>query len=411
MRIWALVWAVIIVGTSLLGRGQSFCGDHNAYSNWIMLPFLYSLLMGCRTYPNELAQNRIDFLYSQPIGWKRILLAKALFGLIIPVLAAALAAAIFRVSCGEQYTAFATVSRLAESVRTISWIAWTSYLMGLFCSVVFAELVGGIVVIMVCVIITFGISIASIAGSPMSENERVFELAISHALLVLCPAFAALSLLRFGLSLPLSSRIKRYGLAMMVVLPILPVLSLTLPKDFVIPRISRWDSDWASVGPYRKMALVHGGWYMDEWIGGLQNYLRFREHNYIAKLSDGKTAPVDINLPTDSQYFWMDSHTVYLYSPYIGVQILRMAPSGRLITTTVKVGGDKTQILPSPDGRVVMIASQGQSSKMTLEFVNIKAARKLNAVLHEVTAYWWQTSYHVGYLDGHGRQHTLNLQL
>ena len=86
---YAITLVLILIGDPLAFRGDSNYG-------WLVIPFL---ILGLRAYSGELGANTVEFLYSRPIKWWQILLAKliigataivstALFGLLLYVLTA-----------------------------------------------------------------------------------------------------------------------------------------------------------------------------------------------------------------------------------------------------------------------------------------------------------------------------------
>ncbi|MCL5105272.1 MAG: hypothetical protein M1133_14335 [Armatimonadetes bacterium] len=407
-RVWGLLWALSIV--LVLGLTVNFCGEGDIFTGWLLLPILLSLVVGAGAYSTEFKDNRVDFLYSQPIGWTKLLLAKAFFGLAVTLGSTVLAAIVFRVVCPDYYAGFATPAALAESIRPIVWWLWTLYLSGLFFSVVLPGVTGSLIVLIVCLLPLIALEWVGDNYVPASARD-MFRVGTEYIILV-GSAIGALMLLRFGLSLPLKSRVIRYGLVMLLASVAVPALFLIVPKDAFVSAICKKGYDWSNVSPRGNYALVHYTWRWSPNTGLVSSSFNLREGHYLVRLSDGKATPVGLDLPRDAQYFWADRNTVYFYSPSApGIQILRMTSSDKLITQTVKIAGNQPRVLPSPDGRLALIASQDTSSKTALEFVNIKAARKMDEVLREVNAYWWNANRQVGYQDGDGKRHMLNLQL
>ena len=74
---WIIAMAyVIVLVLVLIGDPLTFRGDSDSYG-WLVIPFL---ILGLRAYSGELGANTVEFLYSRPIKWWQILLAKLIVG-------------------------------------------------------------------------------------------------------------------------------------------------------------------------------------------------------------------------------------------------------------------------------------------------------------------------------------------
>ena len=69
---------VITLVLILIGDPLAFRGDSGAFG-WLIVPFL---VLGLRAYSGELGANTVEFLYSRPIKWWQILLAKLIIGVL-----------------------------------------------------------------------------------------------------------------------------------------------------------------------------------------------------------------------------------------------------------------------------------------------------------------------------------------
>lgn len=403
-RVWGLVWAASIV--LVYSSSFNFCnGDLGTI--WLLFPILLSLIVGATAYSTELKGNRVDFLYSQPISWTKLLLAKALFGLAVVLGSTVLSAIIFRISCPDYYVAFATPARLAYIVKSTVWWFWTIYMSGLFFSVAVPGFTGGLVVL-VANILLMG-AMQSIGPNYIPESYKdMFTLGQGQAIL-LGQTIAALLLLRFGLTLPLKSRAIRYGVVVLATCAIVPTLFLAFPKDTFVNTFCRKDCTWSRVSPRGDYALAVYTWSFMEKIGLHGTGSTFREASYIVRLSDGKATPVDLDLPNCPICVWVNGNTAYCCSEGSpGIRVVRLTPGGKVVMSRVKLDSIPTQILPSADSSAAIVASQGPKGTSVV-VLDTDFGKPVTPPIGQASAYWWQSGNQVGYLDCRGARHILSL--
>lgn len=70
---YAVVIVLVLIGSPLAFRG----GLGDTSYDWLIIPFL---LLGLRAYSGELSAGTVEFIYSRPIKWWKVLLAKLIVG-------------------------------------------------------------------------------------------------------------------------------------------------------------------------------------------------------------------------------------------------------------------------------------------------------------------------------------------
>ena len=94
---YAGVAALVLIGDPL-----AFRGDSGAFG-WLVVPFL---ILGLRAYSGELGANTVEFLYSRPIKWWQILLAKLIVGIIAIVSTVLLGLLLYVLTAPRYYMPF-----------------------------------------------------------------------------------------------------------------------------------------------------------------------------------------------------------------------------------------------------------------------------------------------------------------
>lgn len=402
-RMWGLLWAVSIV--LALGIKSNFCSG-SLITNWTFLPIVLSFVMGAAAYSTELKENSVDFLYSQPIHWAKLLLVKAMFGLTVIFGSTLMSVVVFRFSCPDYYVDFITPDRVIFVVRSIAWFLWTCYLSGLFFSVVLPGVVGSLTVFVICLLpVTF----LEWVGDNYVQASAVdmFHLGRSYIILV-GPAIAALIILRFGLSLSIRSRAMKYGLVVLLISVTLPTLFMLIPKETFISVFCERVCDKSSISPKGNYALIHYKWRFNNSAGVVSHSLIFREAQYLIRLSDGRATSLDCQLTSYKTCTWLNNNTVYCYSTAApGIQIIQLTPRGKAVCRYLKLSGNPMQIIPSSDGSKAIVMSKGQQEIM-IDILDTKTGKMVAPSIRQANACWWQSGTEVGYLNSSGR-HILNL--
>lgn len=427
-RVWAVLWAASMPGVAILARA-GFCGTVDALSAWFALPFLLSLLVGAGAYSSELTGERATFAYSRPISWKKMLLAKSLFGITIAVGSCVLAAVGYRLFCPPQYLPFATFSRLAQGVGTMSLFMCSAYLGGLLCSVVLPGVSGGILVAIASLLLWSGIEAVVVGSRTRSEDSIDMLMNWLTYGQVLGTVAAATVVMRFGLTLSTRARVVRFSIVVLTALLSASILAVTIPNDWTARSFVRKDYQWSSVSPSGKYAFAFAS------IGTLLPGLDYDGSNYLVRLSDGKSWKMDLRgmgarYDTLEEYgqgvgtgwesipiwYWTSSDTLLFYHdpfrPASGICTVTVGPDDRLILQSVRVGSGNPRLVPSPDGRYLMVVSPSFSKgggPTRLEFVDVEAARKIGPTIEGARSWWWQSDHEVGYTDREGNRHILRV--
>lgn len=143
-RLWLLLVAGAVVFVVLMKSAYTFIGDWNpGRSLWDLLPCVLAILMGLSACSSELAGETASFLYSRPVSWKKLLLAKLAVGIGILAAAAIIGAIVYRVTCPAAYVRYATLGSLAQGVGEALLLTGLPYLVGFAMSVVLPGLLGG----------------------------------------------------------------------------------------------------------------------------------------------------------------------------------------------------------------------------------------------------------------------------
>ena len=111
------------------------------------LPLLLALLLGAGAYASELTGERATFVFSRPVAWWRMLLAKLIFAAAIIIGATLLAALFYRLAAPAPYRHLATVPHLLAGAWGVAWKLGMLYLFGLACSVVLPGMAGGLLTV------------------------------------------------------------------------------------------------------------------------------------------------------------------------------------------------------------------------------------------------------------------------
>jgi len=432
-RLWGATWVASVVGVGALAHA-GYIGGMGQLSPWIKLPYFVSLAAGASAYVSELTGNRSAFAFSRPVSWKMMMLAKLLYGILIAVVAAALGAIAFRIFCPQEYLAFATFPQLVGGAGRLAWMMGSVYLAGLLCSTCLPGEAGGLLTVIASMLVVGGAESASHAVFK-GLNERILGLWLRNGQLV-GTAVAAIVTARFGLTLSTRARAGRYAAVFLVVFAGMGALGLTVPNNWITARL-RSECEWSSVSPSGRYAFVRVGKCANEFFGLAIQSGYFDSHDYLVRLSDGKTvnaAPLGVSI-TFSTYRhipvpggsgaetmplcnWTDEDTMFYYSPPPDgrraanatgeIRTIKMAADGTLVSQSIRVGGKWSWLLPSADGRFAMLVTYGTGT-ITLEFVDIEGARKLDEKVEMAAAYWWQSDREVGYTDQEGERHIIRV--
>jgi hypothetical protein len=355
-RWWALAWAAGLLGVSLFAGGQTFYGEDGVtFTNWHAASWVPALLCGLAAYAPESRQELALFLFSRPVPWGRVLLGKVLFGLIVAV-GAPLLAALFMKLCGPApYRPYVTLDATLAGAWTIMWPHTLIYLFGLGVSTLLPGMAGGVLALAGVAVVLAGLIIVGQLHYTLATAIVIFLAVVT----------AGVSLARYGLTLDVSARLKRYlaRLAVVVLLGIgigLPVAiqggERLLQRRAVVNTL---------ISPRGTHALVFSGL---QWrhLGYITRSLPWRERPgmTIIRCADGKVL-VAIPPVGTGYNVRVDDHTWHWASDDVAYADVRWATGGDMRTITVftparglhsiDIGDWQTFFDFSPDGRYLLL--------------------------------------------------------
>jgi len=427
-RLWALVWAVAILGVSLFGQGQAFCGERELFFRpGLWVPVLLAVLVGAGTYAGELIGDRATFTFSRPIDWRALLAAKLLFGAILVFGTPLLAALCFRLSSPAAYHPLMTPAHVLVGVWGVGWKLGAGYLFGLACSVVKPGFAGGMMTVTATFLglLVLEILLVSLVvmpyysthpdANPFGGFVNVMVPCLAAWVAALC---AAAPITRFGLTQGVDVRIKRFALTYGVVLLGIGALGIAVPKGWMDALLLRWVPATTIISPSGKYALVGYdrnpfGWHILGDYGEMgANPQGRRAH--IIRLSDGVSV---MELTGNDAYamtgfkpwHWVSDDCAYFHDYDIQTRrqwLCIVHPSARAITRIGTV--ENRQELLSPDSAHLLRMQylggvpKRVATKYTLSVIDLATAREhtLGTVAVDNAQYgspWWQNNAEIGY--------------
>lgn len=251
-RLWVLMLtasAVLIIargiGYTFISTGGLLDFTGGNWSDQCMIPMLVALFFGAGAFSSEIDKSA-QFLFSQPVSWKKLVAAKLIVGIGVIAASAVLTAVIYRLVCPEQYARFATPEHLGLGVVWAVVVTGIPYLIGALFSTV---LPGGAGVIVGVVV--YGLMIAHFAlYQSLLRESRVVPFSFLGWLIA--PVAAMLVTARYGLTLQTADRIRRYAITVLGVLALSVLLCLVrLNPERTIPRSWFAGPVWpyTSIGP------------------------------------------------------------------------------------------------------------------------------------------------------------------
>jgi hypothetical protein len=443
-RLWVLMMtagAAVIVAR---GSGYTFVSMGglgallDVWSDQCTIMMLVAYLFGAGTFASEIDRSA-QFLFSQPVSWKKVLAAKLLAGVTVLTVSAVLAAIIYRLLCPEQYARFATVERLSFGVLWAVVLTGIPYLVGLVSSTVLPGVAGGALVGAV-LMGAMGVNVALAARHNLDPDTLV----ISPVGWIVAPIVAMLVTARFGLTLQARDRIGRYSLIVLGVVG-LGLISGPLhwgpdvamrrllngsrpPCSYVGPdgvhAVMYRDSSCEFVGPGRARSTFT----VEEWpwpvalFWPASNTIVYsprvdQMQGRISASSDSAprpaTAPPD---PVGEGWLTPDGKP----GPLV---VVRMDPSGRLVTRKIRTSlrlADPRVLVPSPNskrylvvpvkwgaGRAMPDSAWGLASIRKTGLVGVldcEGACALRTLPVHASAIWWQSDTKIGWTDNGARR-------
>ena len=412
-RIWALILAISAIGPIIFGQSYTYLGEFANISGWSWFSILAAALLGTNTYSSEIAKGAVDFLYSRPISWKKILFSKVIAGLVIIIITSLLTAITYKLFVPEQYAKFATMPRLGVGIGQAFLILGYAYMVGIVCSVVLPGILGGVLTFF-GLIALFSIEMAVLESYPLDYVYEWVMIGWAFGALI-----ATIMIARFGITLRIPARIVRY----LTVVILIVVCTTTIGFVFERPInriLNPMDSNWESISPDGKYALVTA-------TAPYKNRKRYHG-TWMVRLSDGKRTIISSTIVGNYALWCKPGMFVAGYEHRI--YKIQMDAQGKIHTRKLKLDIGSPILLPSPDCKLMLLASayRGKHSStpppappkalrtraldranVKLEFVEVDQLRKLPLTIIGARRYWWQSNTKVGYIDLNGNRHIVNV--
>lgn len=411
-RLWIVPLVISTAGVVLMGWGYTFCGNMYTYTPLIGVSALVALLMGAGTYSRELSGDTADFLYSRPVSWKRIMLAKLAVGLGIILAAAVVAAVVYRVTVPEPYLRFATVEALLRGVGIAMLVMVVPYLVASLTSVVLPGMIGGILMLIaVFTVVGIEMFLVNVGNFGRDQSNVVSVVDVPFMALISWPvALVAAGLLtaRFGLTLSTGARALRY------VLITLGIVAVLTPVDFMLKdKINEWlyrpQVDSFAISPTGRFVLAE-----------MTSDPRYGGSLYLVRLSDGKRERLD-----SYQYglgYWYGDRRYALMSNGSGedvrhyrMEIAWMDRDGELERRNVELGSAwYMYLIPSYSGRyaAVDIRNRDREQWHMVKFVDVEKGELMDTP-DIGTSNWrryWVSDREFIYFDEKGVRHTVSME-
>jgi len=383
-RWWALIWALVILGVSLFGKGQAFYGEQGmAFSPFLPLPFVIGLLIGAGSYAGELAQSQSVF--SRPITPRAVLAAKLLFAVIIcfgaPLLAAVIAWCI--ASDGTRF--LMNPGTMLSGALGVGWLYSLCYLFGLTCSVVIPGYAGGILTLAtVCLPLVAVLAMAEWLGAayyyhgtndPAGIRAALHSYAYFAGWLFGCwlgVTCAGLAISRFALVLGKEERVKRFTVVFLPVFLACGIVGTLLPTGAVARLLMHWEVVSAIVSPTGKYALVaeeRQPYTFGYTMPPGQYSEAFGITKYMVRMSDRARLPVLRAKFNYWEWIWVSDDIAYAHD-WEKDRLMLVYP-GRGSSKLLKMQHNIRPYAVSPDGRLLLM--YGQHNKLEPEgyrFIN-----------------------------------------
>lgn len=411
-RLWLVPLVISTAGLVLLGYGYTFCGDMYSYTPLMGVSVLLALLMGTGTYSRESSGNTADFLYSRPVSWKKILLAKLVVGVGIILTAAVVAAIVYRVTVPGPYVQFATAGALLRGVGIAVLVMAVPYLLASFTSMVLPGMIGAILMLVI-VSTTIGVEMFLLNTDYTRQHFCINDTG-NHAPFVVILSWpvalvvAGLIVARFGFTLSTGARVLRYSLVA------LGIAVMLTPVDYMLKdRLYSWLFTRQEISFH----ISQTGSYA---VALVSENLQVKHLPVMMRLKDRKRVDLpDVELAFGSWYG--DKHYSIMEKrsgqnmPAQRMEIVWMNQKGNLVTKTVNLGkGWYVGIHPSPSGRYVVagvILDKNYHGLRSLKFVDVDRGRLMDIpeIVTTPKRLSWKSDREFVYYDNKGVRHGVNM--
>lgn len=425
-RVWALPLIASTVGVLFLHQGYTFFGNYAVFSPLIGISAIVALLFGTGAYASELSGDKADFLYSRPVSWKRILLAKLTIGFCFILSAAVLSAIVYRLICPDLYVPFATLPALMKGVGLAVLLMGIPYIVGVACSVVFPGFLGGILTLLMVLVLgslqmlilneTSIVPYATqIIAGEYKANAPYFAL-LSWPLALL---LAGLYTVRSGLTLSTGARVRKYTIVLAIFVVLLIPADMIISCGIAAPQwLNHGTVDNVMISPDGKYALVQS--YETLIRLSDKKFVQFRGGNSYQDLGwCGEGKLYFIRKGADRYY----SQAKHAYPPAKSnsyLTLIKMDREGKLHQKTINLGyWSWIQAHPSPySNMIALVGTDFQLRKRSILFVDTAKERILPQIVTvdlRFTRVWWKSKNEIVYftpsnkLGEEGKRHTLRV--
>lgn len=449
--IWLLLLSLMSCVVVLRDIGYTFLGQGSMWeitsiwSGWVFLPAVGTLIMGAGSFAGELDAGA-GFLFSRPVSWKKLLIAKVAVGMFIIVASTLVSAILFRINLPEPYVRFASPERILMGVVYAVAIMSVYYLMGLVASPVVPRSLGGVLVVLciyTLIAALVGLSVQLLPG-PAWGLWAIF-VGISAG------AITAMFLLaRFGLTLNARARVIRYATVVCAVA--LPFIALDIAVPFgpaaLLPRHE------ASMRYAATSFSPDGRYLLAPVEDGSYRFIRLRDLHALPCNRSG--LPLSI-YNREAAIHWTgagiahfityfhdhsidraglsdDQHQLNVFSALDEscLSVQRIPVPSRNVSSLVSI--------PSPDGKRLLVtqalmkrfsfahnmlntdttigrAAPGANesyvdlpaSEVPIEVIDIASGSKLLRHTAAIKNIWWQSNAQVGYIDARGHRRIISV--
>ncbi|OPZ83428.1 MAG: hypothetical protein BWY76_02280 [bacterium ADurb.Bin429] len=393
-RLWLLLWLLAMLGMALVGKGPSPFG-FDVPAGWAMIPALFALLSGLAGYGSELVGGRAPFLFSRPVGWGRVLLAKVLPGVAVTLLGAILGAVAQRLTLPAHYHPFVTPLSLTLGALGIGSVMLAVYLIGLACSTTLRGLAGAALALLLWLALI-------IAGVLSLESQSDVSPAWTFFGGLAGLPLAGLVLARFGLTLAPGVRLARFALLLCAPIILGVLLDLT-PANTLLNR----PSTDVLVSPSGRHAIV-------------RQQAKNSEQSWWVTLDDGTRLPLPLVIT--GYQFWLPNDR-YLTAEYDDAPqrtgFLCWYEKGRIVKREFPLDAGRylqaRDFQLSPDGRYLLYGADAALMLLNIATGDTCALARLDAAIRAKFSrhaspyrrFWWQDAATVGYLDPVTEKRTL----
>ncbi|MDO8586028.1 MAG: hypothetical protein Q7T82_03215 [Armatimonadota bacterium] len=393
--LWFPALTLSLVGPTAFGKSLMFFGDEP--SPWFAASMGVALLLGAASHSREIAGEAASFLRSRPISWKKATLAKIPISLVTIVTASFIAAVVFRLRCPSDYVALVTAGQLWRGACFTVLTLGCTYLAGFVCSIALPGVLGGVLTFLAVAIP------AALQGMIYEASFKNTTVAWSAYAWVLGAVIACLAIVRFGLTLPLKQRIKRFAAVLAAIVAIGVVL------DFASPH----KPNLVILPGFAALSLSPDGNYALAEVTGVRFFQPRMIEHVIVSTTTGERGR--FRLPPD--YYaedprWTSNSVLYAVRQN-RLWVARLA-DGKVIVRSLKLGGHSKEYyvqggdLVSPAGRFLALYRNFPSHSWQIEIFDMEGVRQVGRY-YEAYVPWWQSNTEIGYVDAKGERHIVNV--